>query len=303
MGKSPASLFYWGDVARDPDLRRCTHAEVGVWFRILCLMFEAEFKGMLATQGVAWTDDEIALAIGGDVKETKRCVTSLVTKGVASRTESGALINRRMYREHLERVSTRGRVNEWREKQRGYEGVTQPVTAEKQECNENVPVRVRAEDETEDEAQVFKPPKKKEEQLPEIPDWIPKDSWQAFLDNRRHLRSPMSPRAAAMMIKQLEYFKASGQDPGAVLDQSVANGWKGVFELKRTRGSNGTNRHNRGGANERVYGNLEELRKVAEASGDYEIRPDDSGDAGVLPTPGDPGPNPNTIPGRVQGAG
>jgi hypothetical protein len=127
MGKVPASLFYWGDFVRDPDLRRCTNTEVGVWIRLLCLMYEAEYKGMLATNGVPWTDDEVALAIGGSVSEAKKAVTALVTKGVASRLPNGALINRRMYREHSERLGTRQRVQNFRLKEK-----------EKQECNATV---------------------------------------------------------------------------------------------------------------------------------------------------------------------
>lgn len=84
--------------------------------------------------------------------------------------------------------------------------------------------------------------------------------------------------------------------------ETVGKFW---FEDGKYRGGkgNGTSRNNRGGANDRVYGNLEELRKVAEASGDYEIRPDDSGDAGVLPTPGDPRAHANPVPRRVQDPG
>lgn len=119
MGKLPASLFYWGDFVRDPDVRRCTHAEVGAWIRLLCLMFEAETKGVLATGGVPWTDEEIAMAIGGKYEETISIVTSLVTKGVASRNEAGSFMNRRMYREEKDRVDTRERVRRHREKHAG----------------------------------------------------------------------------------------------------------------------------------------------------------------------------------------
>jgi len=121
MGKLPASLFYWGDLLRDPDVRRCTHHELGVWMRVLCLMFEAETKGVLATKGVAWSDDDIVMAIGGKYEETLCAVTSLVTKGVASRNEAGALINRRMYREEKERVDTRERVRKHRERKAAIE--------------------------------------------------------------------------------------------------------------------------------------------------------------------------------------
>lgn len=302
MGKAPASLFYWGDVARDPDLRRCTHAEVGVWFRILCLMFEAEVKGVLATHGIAWSDDEIAFSIGGDLKETKRCVTALVTKGVASRIESGALINRRMYREYLERLATKERVSDWRAKRSGDEPVTVDVTAEKQFCNENVPVRARAEteDETTSSEEVTTPNKNKLM----VPDWIPRRPWDDFVESRKALRSPLTDRAATLIIRRLELYRASGQDPGAILDQSTESGWKGIFELKQNRGSNGkAERNSNGAAVGRVNRGLEGLRKAAEESGDYAVGPDDCGDGGILPASGNPGSDPAAVPRGIQDPG
>jgi hypothetical protein len=162
MGKLPATLFYWGDFVRDPDIRRCTHCEVGVWIRILCLMYEAEFKGVLATNGIPWTDGEIACAIGGDASDTIKCVTSLVTKGVASRNADGALINRRMYREHLERVATRKRVQEFRDRQSGNANVTPNVmpctesedestTSSQEELHKEKPTRAQSAAEQEEE--------------------------------------------------------------------------------------------------------------------------------------------------------
>lgn len=136
MGKMPASLFYWGDFVRDPDLRRCTHAEVGIWIRILCLMFEAEFKGMLSTNDIPWTDEEIARAVGGNPKEVRLAVTALVTKGVASRADNGALVNRRMYREHEQRLGTRKRVEEFRAREREKRSENDTVTHDVTPCTE-----------------------------------------------------------------------------------------------------------------------------------------------------------------------
>src|ERR1700688_4436928 len=116
MGKLPASLFYWGDFIREPGLRRCSNAAVGVWIKCLCLMFDCEQKGVLATGGVPWSDADIALAVGGQWDETNACLTELVTKGVASRNAEGSLMCRRMYREEKTRDDTRRRVQKFREK-------------------------------------------------------------------------------------------------------------------------------------------------------------------------------------------
>lgn len=149
MGKLPASLFYWGDFVRDPNVRRCTHAEVGVWIKILCLMFDAETKGLLETNGVPWTDEEIVLAVGGKYEETLQAVTALVAKGVASRSDRGSLMNRRMYRDELakqqERAATRERVQNHRTSQASNAGcnaecngdVTPDVTVMKRPCTES----------------------------------------------------------------------------------------------------------------------------------------------------------------------
>jgi len=148
MGKLPASLFYWGDFVRDPNVRRCTHAEAGVWIRILCLMFDAETKGILESNGVPWTDEEICMAVGGKYEETLQAVTALVAKGVASRSDRGSLMNRRMYREELakqqERAATRERVHNHRTSQANNAGsnaecngaVTPSVTEVKRRCTE-----------------------------------------------------------------------------------------------------------------------------------------------------------------------
>ncbi len=136
MGKLPASLFYWGDFIRDPDLRRCSNAAVGVWIKCLCLMFECEQKGVLATNGIPWTDDDIALAVGGRWEDTNACLTELVTKGVASRNDAGSLICRRMYRDEKVRDDTRKRVQRFREKQDSNGECNAEGNANVRECTE-----------------------------------------------------------------------------------------------------------------------------------------------------------------------
>jgi len=105
--KLPAFQFYPGDWQKDPGLRRCSHAAKGAWIDILCLMFESEERGVLISQGHAWSDDDIALAIGGDLTATKQLIYELTLKGVANRDARGALTCRRMVRdEHKRKLCT-----------------------------------------------------------------------------------------------------------------------------------------------------------------------------------------------------
>lgn len=69
----------------------------------LCLMFECDERGVLATAGVPWSDEEIARAIGGDLSQTLSCVRELVDKSVISRNSSGAIYSRRMVRDEQKR--------------------------------------------------------------------------------------------------------------------------------------------------------------------------------------------------------
>lgn len=101
--KRPSMQFYPGDWMKDPDLRRCSHAAKGVWVDLLCLMFECAERGVLATSGVAWTDQEIAQAVGGDQSVVLECLRELTCKGVAKRRADGALYSKRMVADETKR--------------------------------------------------------------------------------------------------------------------------------------------------------------------------------------------------------
>lgn len=66
----------------------------------------------------------------------------------------------------------------------------------------------------------------------ELPTSINPDLWREFLEHRRKLKAPMTPRAEALNARKL--LTLSGGDPHiatAIIEQSIANGWRGVFPL------------------------------------------------------------------------
>ena len=81
--------------------------------------------------------------------------------------------------------------------------------------------------------------KKKEKQpttLFALPDWIPVEAWNDFLEMRKGLRAAPTEKAKALLVGNLEKLKISGQDPKAVLEQSIERSWKGVFPVRENGG-------------------------------------------------------------------
>jgi uncharacterized protein YdaU (DUF1376 family) len=67
---------------------------------------------------------------------------------------------------------------------------------------------------------------------PVPPSWLPLSTWLVFLAHRKKLGSAMTEEAMTRMWAKLERFKEKGIDPVACLDESICNGWLGVFEPK-----------------------------------------------------------------------
>jgi len=69
-----------------------------------------------------------------------------------------------------------------------------------------------------------------------LPEWLPENDWNDFLDHRAKLKAPMSIIAQRRGISSLMKLKEQGNDISEVLDQSIVNGWKGFFAVRKTNG-------------------------------------------------------------------
>ena len=65
-----------------------------------------------------------------------------------------------------------------------------------------------------------------------FPDWLPKETWGAFIQMRKRIGKPPTDYAVKLIIGKLEKFKANGQDVKQVLEKSITSGWQDVFEIK-----------------------------------------------------------------------
>lgn len=62
-----------------------------------------------------------------------------------------------------------------------------------------------------------------------LPEGFDSDVWQAFIDHRNKLKAPMTDRAKTLLINKATRLNG---DNNEILNQSIENGWKGVFDIK-----------------------------------------------------------------------
>lgn len=70
----------------------------------------------------------------------------------------------------------------------------------------------------------------------ELPDWMPVEAWDGWLEMRRNeLKKPAGRRAQELAVKKLATLRDQGHGPEAVLDQSTMANWQGLFPVKPDR--------------------------------------------------------------------
>lgn len=72
----------------------------------------------------------------------------------------------------------------------------------------------------------------KKEPLTPLPEWLPSNEWEAFKEMRKQKREPMTANAERIALSTLLRLLQQGNEPKAVIEQSILNGWKGFFPLK-----------------------------------------------------------------------
>ena len=64
-----------------------------------------------------------------------------------------------------------------------------------------------------------------------LPDWMPVETWNAFLEMRKKIKKPATDYAVKLLIGKLTKFRDDGQDVQMVLEKSITAGWQDVFAI------------------------------------------------------------------------
>ena len=73
----------------------------------------------------------------------------------------------------------------------------------------------------------------KKESNKETPDWLDKEIWNNWLEYRKERRLTMTPKTISLQLKELEKDKSNHKE---IIEQSIRNGWAGIFPLKKVVG-------------------------------------------------------------------
>jgi hypothetical protein len=70
----------------------------------------------------------------------------------------------------------------------------------------------------------------------ELPKWIDKEIWNGWEESRKKMRKPLTDYARKLAVKKLlEIYRATGDHPADVLEQSILCGYQGLFPVHQGR--------------------------------------------------------------------
>jgi len=97
-----------------------------------------------------------------------------------------------------------------------------------------------------------------------LPEWLDQSLWNDYKEHRKNTKAKLTLKAEELAIKKLGKLRASGNDIRAVIEQSIENGWKGLFEIREE--NNGTRwtgnaKSDTGGINRETADEIERLNE------------------------------------------
>ncbi|WP_265425944.1 replication protein [Klebsiella pneumoniae] len=70
----------------------------------------------------------------------------------------------------------------------------------------------------------------------QLPDWLSAEIWSSWVAYRRDLKKPIkSQQTVTQAINLLDRCRLNGYSPEEIINQSIENGWQGLFEPKGAR--------------------------------------------------------------------
>ncbi len=222
MGKQPAFQFYPGDWTRDMD--DYDLETEGAWIRIICRLWWAEKRGETTKPLKEW-----ARILRKTEQKTLKIFQILIEKRIASGSildnQNITIISRRMVRD--EKLSLMRR-------QVGSLGGN-PNLIKTKNILDNQTDNQKP---TPSSSNLHTSSSTSKKTTIELPEGVKKETWDAFIEMRKIMKAPLSVYATKLIIANLiKLSNNNGDGMNLILEQSIANNWKGVFALKENYGT------------------------------------------------------------------
>ncbi|MEG2918851.1 MAG: phage replisome organizer N-terminal domain-containing protein [Clostridium sp.] len=251
-----------------------------IWFKLLCLAGKNNNSGVfIMNDKIPYTDEMLATIFRRDINTIRLALRTFESFGMIEILNDVITIPNWSKHQNLDQLEERKEymknyMQEYREKQKliasGDCKVNSKVNS-KANVNSLEEEREREEEREEDKNKSKNNKKKKTDFDVRIESYTTNLELRAtiyeFVKMRKAVKAPMTSNALKLMLTKLDKLASTDQDKVAILEQSIMNSWKGIFELKTDTGYKRPNGYNQPSSS---IDNLKELYKEAELKDEQE---------------------------------
>lgn len=220
-------------------LRRLPDGEsiVLIWVMLLTLAGRCNSNGLIfLTENIPYTPKMLADELDFEESTVQLAIEALDRLDMIH-TNSAGFLAISGWEEHqniegMEKIREQNRLRKQRQRQKLLLERDCPVTVT--ECH--------ATDKEEDKN---KKENKKKENIPYSDDENLNLAILSFIDFRKGIKKPMTDHAVDLLIKKLNGMTADVSEQIEILNQSIINGWQGIFPLKGSDSNAGKNQNGR----------------------------------------------------------
>lgn len=216
-----------------------------IWFKLLCMAGRENNCGVFIMGGkIPYTDEMLATIFRRPLSTIRLALSTFEAFGMIEIIEdpSGNEVysipnwEKHQNTDGLDKIreQTRKRVAKHRENQRLAIGcnVTSNDTVTPCNATEEEKEEEQEKEEKEEKEQEKKEENNKKKSASYVADKELNDAILAFIEYRKKIRKPMTERAIQLMIDKLQELSPVINEQIEILNQSILNGWQGIFPLK-----------------------------------------------------------------------
>ena len=198
------------------------YAIITVWFKLLCLAGKQNNSGVFLLGRIPYTDKMLATIFRMKETTVTMALQTFEQFGMVELVDGVITIPNWGKHQNLDQLETkkeymRNYMRDYREKQKA-------IT-----CKTNSKANVSEADKEEDKE---KEKKKKKEVKTYSDDADLNRSILAFMEFRKSIKKPMTDHAVDLLISKLNGMTSYIPEQIEIINQSIVNGWQGVFPLK-----------------------------------------------------------------------
>jgi len=198
-----------------------------IWFKLLAMAGRSNNEGyIMLTETIPYTQQMLTSYLNRKETVVQLAMDTFQRLDMIDITDENAILisnwSRHQNLDGMEkiRIQTRERVRKYRDKQKQVEcNVTRNATV----------TQSNALDKELEEDKELKDIKEKNTKKEKTELEKALEDFELF---RKKIKAPLTPRAKELLIKKLDKMEQTEENKIKILEQSILNGWKGIYDLK-----------------------------------------------------------------------